>query len=408
MKIWLINHYAVPPRYYPLDRPSMLAKNLIRMGHEVTIIAASTVHNAKAVNLIEDGGKVSRIIDEGIPYVLINCRTYQGNGIRRIRNILEFASRLPHILDNLHKPDAIVATSFDPFTCFAGIRYARKHGIKAVAEIADLWPETLVAYNGISPYNPVIQVLRRLEKKIYTQSDAIVFTMEGAYDYIVEQKWTGQVPRSKVHFINNGIDLERFDANRAQYQVIDDDLLSSELFKVVYVGSIRKVNNVGRLLEVAKAVKNPKVVFLIWGDGDESSQMRDRINKEYISNVHMKGRVEKRFIPYITGEADLNIIHNDPSPLFRFGISFNKMFDYLAAGKPILTDFPCNYNPATEGGAGMAVQEASPQKIAERIDEISYLPIERRKALGLNARKTAQNYDFKLLTVKLMEVIEGI
>ena len=68
MKIWLINHYAVPPQYYPLERPSLFAKNLIKLGHEVTIIAASTVHNSD-INLIENGDRIKRETVDGVPYI---------------------------------------------------------------------------------------------------------------------------------------------------------------------------------------------------------------------------------------------------------------------------------------------------------------------------------------------------
>jgi glycosyltransferase involved in cell wall biosynthesis len=208
------------------------------MGHEVTIIAASTVHNSNCQNLIESREKVRHIIDDGILYVLINCKPYQGNGKNRVINILQFAYRLPKVLDKLEKPDAIVATSFDLFTCYKGIKYAKKHGIKAVAEIADLWPETLIAYNGVSSKNLIVKYLRKIEKKIYTKADKIIFTMEGAYDYIIEQGWEKEIPKKKVEYINNGIDLETFDYNRVHFQIDDEDLLNSKTFKVVYVGAI--------------------------------------------------------------------------------------------------------------------------------------------------------------------------
>lgn len=405
MKIWLINHYAVPLQYYPLARPSLFAKNLIRMGHEVTIIAASTVHNSESKNLIEDDSKVRMIIDDGIPYVLINCTPYQGNGVKRVRNILEFARRLPRVLDSLDKPDAIVATSFDPFSCYAGIKYAKKHGIKAVAEIADLWPETLVAYNGVSPRNPVVKYLRRIEKKIYTQADRIVFTMEGAYDYIVEQGWERIIPKSKVYYINNGIDLEQFDYNKEHYKIKDDDIKKSGIFKVIYAGAIRKVNNLDKLLDVAKLIKNDRICFLIWGDGDELPILQERIKKESINNVVFKGRVEKKYIPYITSCADLNIAHNESSPLFRFGISFNKIFDYLAAGRPILCDFAAEYNPVIQANAGISVKSGNAIEIAQSIEYVSTLEENYRIELGARARNAAIKYDFSNLTNKLLSVI---
>ena len=204
MRILLVNHYAVPPQYYPLARPSLFAKNLIRMGHEVTIIAASTVHNADK-NLIEGDEQVKKITDDGIPYVLIKCSDYQGNGFSRVVNVYEFAKKLPRVLNSLDKPDAIVSTSFDPLSCYAGIKYAKKHGIKAIAEIADLWPETLIAYNGISPKNPFVMFLRHVEKSIYTKADRIIFTMEGAYDYIIEQGWEQIIPKKKWHLSITGL-----------------------------------------------------------------------------------------------------------------------------------------------------------------------------------------------------------
>ena len=109
MKIWLINHYAVPPQYYPLARPSLFAKKLIKMGHDVVIIAASTVHNSDQ-NLIEDKEKTKKIVDDGVTYILVKCINYKGNGLKRVVNILQFAHSLPNVLADLEEPDVIVAT----------------------------------------------------------------------------------------------------------------------------------------------------------------------------------------------------------------------------------------------------------------------------------------------------------
>lgn len=408
MKIWLINHYAVPPQYYPLARPSLFAKNLISMGHDVTIIAASTIHNSDCKNLIEDGAKVKELTDDGISYLLINCKPYRGNGKNRVINILQFARRLQHVLDTLEKPDAIVSTSFDPISCYEGIKYAKKRGIRAVAEIADLWPETLVAYNGLGRNNLIVRCLRYIEKQIYTRADRVVFTMEGAYDYIVEQGWQKIVPKEKVAFINNGIDIEQFDYNKNHYYIDDDDLLNSGIFKVVYVGAIRKVNNVKKLVDVAKLLMNKQIKFLIWGDGDQLDSIRDYTIQSNITNVVFKGRVEKRYIPFITANADLNIVHNEETPILRFGLSMNKIFDYLAAGRPILVDFKSPYNPIIDNKAGVQSNTSEIQDIANEIELFFNLSNEEKDKLSKAARCAAQKYDFKVLTHKLIEVIEAI
>ena len=108
-----------------------------------------------------------------------------------------------------------------------------------------------------------------------------MFTAEGAYDYIKGQHWENEVPRSKVYYINNGVDLELFDYNKENFRVEDTDLDDPGIFKVVYTGSIRQVNNLGLLLDAAKEVKDERVRFLIWGDGDEKAALEQRLQEDY-------------------------------------------------------------------------------------------------------------------------------
>ena len=406
MNIWLINHYAVPPMYYPLARQTNFAKYLMRMGHEVKIFAASTVHNSNK-NLIEDNTPYREETVDGVSYVYIKCLDYQDNGLKRIYNMCQFAWKLPGVCRHFSKPDAIVATSMPPTSCAMGIHLARKYGCKGVAEIADLWPESIIAYDIAGPHNPAVIALRWREKWIYQEADAVVFTMEGGYDYIREQHWEKAVPESKVFAINNGVDLEVFRENAQRYQIENEDLEDPDTFKVVYTGSIRKVNNLGLLLDAAKKVTNPKIRFLIWGGGDELESLRKRVEEEKITNVKFQGKVEKKYVPSIVCKADLNIAHNNPTPLFRFGISFNKLFDYLAAGKPVLSDFPCKYNPAVQYGAGMEVAEPTAENIARAIENCAQLSPEEYAQYVEKAKIAANDYDFANLTKKLLAVIEA-
>lgn len=405
MNIWLINHYAVPPQYYPLARQTNFAKYLMAMGHEVTIFAASTVHNSDK-NLITDGAKWREETVDGVHYVYIKCKDYLGSGLKRVYNICEFAWKLPGVCKRFPKPDAIVATSMPPTSCAMGIRLARKYGCRGIAEIADLWPESIVAYGIAGPKNPAVIALRWLEKWIYKKADAVVFTMENAYQYIKEQGWEQEIPESKVFYVNNGVDLSLFEANRARFSVEDPDLDDPGIFKVVYTGSIRKVNNLGLLLDAAKKVTDPSVRFLIWGDGDELDSLRQRVAEENISNVRFKGRVAKSFVPSIVSRADLNIAHNTPSSLFVYGISFNKLFDYLAAGKPVLSDFPCGHNPAVVWGAGTEVNDPTPENIARAIEDFVRMDSQAYNQYSQNAAAAAKAYSFEELTKKLYAVIE--
>lgn len=406
MRIWLIDHYAVPPKYYPLARQTIFAKHLMQMGHEVLIIAASTVHNS-TLNLVEESKSFSEQTVDGVRYLLIRCRQYTGNGVKRFANMMEFAAKLPKVCAQLPPPDAIVSCSMTLFACAEGLKLSKKYGCRKIAQITDLWPESIVAYGVAPALHPVVLALRRLEKRIYTRADAIVFSMEGAYDYILERGWEKDVPREKVFFINNGVDIKQFDENKALYQIDDEDLRDPAVFKIVYTGAIRKANDLGRLLDIAKLVKDRKVRFLVWGDGDELESLLRRQKEEKIENVCFKGRVEKKYIPYITSCADMNLMHVESCPILRFGISPNKLFDYFAAGKPVLSDFPCPYNPAILYHVSDELTDLSPAGVAGEIDRMASLSSDVLAAYGQRARTAAEAYEFNVLTKKLLDVIEG-
>ena len=404
MRIWLINHYAVPPQYYPLARQNYFAKNLMALGHEVTIFAASTVHNSDQ-NLIEDDTPYREDVVDGVHYVLVRCKGYHGNGLSRILNMLEFARKLPSVCNQYPRPDAIVATSMPPMSCAAGIKLARKYGCRGIAEIADLWPESVIAYDIAGPHNPAVLWLRRLEKWIYTRSDAVVFTMEGAYDYIVEQGWGKEIPRSKVHHINNGVDLELFDYNKEHFRAEDPDLDDPNIFKVIYTGSVRRVNNLGLLVDAAKCIKDPRVKLLIWGDGDEREALERRVRDEKISNVVFKGKVEKKYIPSIVSRADLNLVHWEQAPLLKYGVSYNKLFDYMAAGRPIFSTVCPGYSIWEKYDCGRDTEDTRPEPLARELEKMAALPPEELSRLGENAREGSRDYDFRVLTQKLLNVI---
>lgn len=408
-KVWIWNHYATNTYFDNGGRHYNFAKYLSRAGYEPVIFCASTVHNSSRI--MGTGGKLwLEKTDSICPYVFVDARLYTGNGKQRILNMTDFYCGVQKAAREYAKlygaPDVIYASSVHPLTLVAGIQTAKHFGVKCICEVRDLWPETIVTYSSrFTRGHPLMRLLYQGEKWIYQRADALIFTMEGAYDYIIERGWDKEIPRDKVYYINNGVDLEAFDDSREQYKIVDPDLDRPDLFKVVYTGSIRRINNLGLLLDAAKQITDPSVKILIWGDGDERPMLEERIREEGISNVIFKGKVEKNYIPSIVSQANLNYAHNTPSALFRFGISFNKLFEYFAAGKPIFTDFPCPYNPVIQAKAGITVDNPTAIEIAERIERMTQLSDREYGDFCYNARTAAELYDFKNLTKKLMDVI---
>ena len=412
--IWVLNHYGSDMYFDHGGRHYNFAKFLRRAGYAPVIFGANSKHG-KAERFFETDALWEEHVAEEIdtPFVFVRARTYTGNGKQRVLNMIDFYRNVKKAAKEYAaqhgRPDVIFASSVHPLTLVAGIQLAKQFGVKCVCEVRDLWPESIVVYsNRFTKDNPLIKLLYRGEKWIYKRADALVFTMEGAYDYITEQGWEKDIPRSKVHYINNGVDLEQFDYNTEHFHVDDPDLDDPNTFKVVYTGSIRKVNNLGLLLDAAKCVTDPRVKFLIWGDGDEREVLERRVRDAGLTNVVFKGRVEKKYIPSIVSRADANLMHGTPGPLFRFGVSPNKMFDYFAAGKPILMDFETKYNPVEQYQAGIILNSLSGEAAAQTLQRMAKWPEEEYARNCQNARRAAGDFDFKKLTDKLLNIIESL
>lgn len=405
MKIWLINHYAVPPKYYPLARPTLFAKNLIKMGHKVRIFAASTVHNSD-LNLITDGSKWRDEVVDGVSYTYIYCKNFKGNGARRFLNLLEFAWKLPKVTKHYDAPDAIVSTSMPPPSCAVGLWLAKhRYHCKAVAEIADLWPESLISHGMAGRYHPLVLVLRRLEKWMYKTADRIVFTMGGAYKYIEDQGWTRAVPKGKVRFINNGVDLDEYNDDIKNEQFADPDLDEQNTYKIVYTGSLRPANKQILALFDAIALMQGEEFedcrFLIYGKGELEEQLQTLCKEKGYRNVRIKGVVAKKKIPYVLSKCNLNILNCVADSVLKYGGSQNKMFEYLASGNPTISAESGAYSVVGMEKVGVARNFKDAADFVVAIREMRMHPVSRQHILDV-----AKKYDFGKLTNDLLQVIE--
>lgn len=411
MKIWIFNNYNMLPSQGGLNRHYFFAKQLQKMGHEPAVFVGSHPHNTN-LQMIEGKEPFRLEPAETFPWVYVKTENYEGSKLKRIISMFQYyrnakkAAEAMVMTDGI--PEVVIGSSAHPLAAVLAIRLGQKLKCKSIVEIRDLWPESIVAYGIAGAHNPAVLILRWLEKWIYQKADAVIFTMEGAYNYILEQGWEEKIPRSKVFYVNNGVNLEEFHYNRDHYKLEDEDLDNPEFFKVVYTGSIRQANNLGLVLDAAKQITNQRICFLIWGDGEQVASLRQRLIDENITNVKFKGKVEKKFIPSIVSRANLNLMHLPPHRIFNYGISPNKLFDYLAAEKPVLCDFPCAYNPAVQRGAGVLVENATPSNIASVIEQIEQLSPDAYQAYCESAKRTAEQYDFKCLAQKLIDIVERV
>ncbi|WP_367362424.1 glycosyltransferase family 4 protein [Mesotoga sp.] len=416
-RLWILNHYATNMFFEKGGRHYSFAKYLLKKGYEPTIFCANTRHNKRNQIVVTGQEKWKEEVDQaqGIPFVFVNSWKYEGNGLDRVINMFSFYKNLFVTAREYAKihgtPDLVIASSVHPLTLVAGIRIAKKFGVQCICEVRDLWPETLVAYGSLKANSILAKLLYAGEKWIYKKADKLIFTMEGGKDYILDKGWDkehgGPIDIEKVYHINNGVDLEDFEYNKNNHIIQDDDLENDELFKVIYTGSIRRVNKVGKLLDAAKLIPNKKIRFLIWGDGDELASLKKRIIDEKIDNVIFKGWVEKKYIPSIVSRANLNIILGENLSLYRYGGSMNKMFDYFASGKPVLITNRFGYSLVERYRAGEELEDSAAINIVNKIMHFRNLDANSYETYCNNSKRVVEKCNFKTLVDKLVDFIES-
>lgn len=409
MDIWIVNHYAIPPSMGGLVRHYYFSKYLQKKGHTVKIFTSSKIHNTD-INMIKDKSLYREVMEDGVEYTFVRSKDYKGNGLDRIINMMDLPFKTWKAMKLFYKkkkPDVIYTSSPDLFVAYFALLFGRKHKIPVVVEVRDLWPESIVEYNGMSRKNPIIQILYQLEKWIYKKANQLIFTMEGGKDYIRDKGWDKAIDLNKVNYVNNGVDLEEFEENKQRYKIHDRDLLDETKFKVIYMGSIRKVNNLETFINAAKLLKPYKnIQILIYGDGTERGNL-ERECKELRLNVVFKGRVEKKYIPYILSCSDLNVINVRAAGVNKYGCSWNKLFEYMASGRPILCNLPVNYDLIKRYNLGITKVFEDDESYKNAILEFVNMQKDEYAKYCNNTISCSKMFNYSMLSCKLENILKN-
>lgn len=417
-KIWIMNHYAADMYRDKAGRHYWFAKKLKEKGYEPTVFCANTFHN-KPDAIDTKGKKVIFKNDGEIPYVFVKTVPYAANGFSRLRNIVKFfknlfpASRI--CKKKFGKPDVILASSVHPLTLVAGILISKKMKVPCICEIRDLWPEAIFVFGKAKEKSILGRIMIAGEHWIYKNAKALIFTKEGDTDYLRERGWTteqgGNISLRKCHYINNGVNNEAFDQSIKKDILNDIDLNNPNKFNVTYAGIIRPVNNVDNILDAAKILLEDyaDIQFLVYGSGSELERLKRRVSEEHITNVKLKGFVERKYIPYVLSKSSVNILNYSQNQYnWSRGNSSNKLFEYLASGKPVISTVHMGYDIIDRYQCGFSLDKCDAQHLAEAVKEIKKMDVARYQEYCTNAKSAALDFDFNVLTEKLMDVIQSV
>lgn len=412
MNIWYFHHYATPSHIAGLHRPFEFGKSFLEEGHKLTVFSASYLHYANENMFTTEKGKALVRNYDGIDTVFVKTCGYENSGVKRIINMAQFYLRLPRVAKKYAKehgkPDVIIASSPHPFVMMAGNKLAKKFDVPCICEVRDFWPEVFFTGGRLTEKSLLGRILLKGERWIYKKASALVFLKEGDHTYIGEHKWGlrdgGDIDEAKCYYVNNGVDVEQFD-RRQRENVLDDADLDGEKFTVVYCGAIRPVNNVGLLLDAAKCLDDG-VRILIYGQGNCVSELEKRIEEEGITNVKLKGYVENKFVPYVLSKSSVNVLNYSASKYnWSRGNSSNKLFEYLASGKPVISTVKMGYDILERNDCGFSTEVCTGEKIAECICKVRNMSAEEYARTCENARNAAKEFDIPKLAKKYLDVI---
>ncbi|MBQ3831311.1 MAG: glycosyltransferase family 4 protein [Spirochaetales bacterium] len=391
MNILYIEHYAGSPEMGMEFRPYYLSREWVKMGHKVTIIAGDYSHLRKKNPDIEDDFQ-TEIID-GIEYVWLKTGEYEGNGVARAFTMVRFVRKLlkhAKMICTRWQPDVVIASSTYPLDTFPAQKISKIAGCKYIHEFHDLWPATLYEVGGMSKHHPFVILLQIAENSACKHCDYCVSLMPYSMEYLVSHG----LESTKFHNLQNGVVEEEwvdYEKIPNQHQVFFDSVKGKTI--VGYFGGHALSNALDWSLDLAKELEDEKdIIFVFVGDGVEKNRLVNRATEEAIKNVFFLPPVKKRAIPDLLRHFDCSYMTGMPSPLYRFGLCLNKMYDSMMAGIPIVCAFDAPDTLVKEYNCGFQCSPANKNEVKKAILTIAHMSEEERKEMGKRGKKAVESH----------------
>jgi glycosyltransferase involved in cell wall biosynthesis len=389
--IWIINHYAGSRVHGMEYRHYYLAQQFLRMGLRPVIVCASFHH------LLTAFPETGQVEVDGVPYVRIKACRYERNDFRRVVNMVGFSSRLAlKSLARLPRPDVVIASSPHPFVAVNGRRLASKYGAKFIFEVRDLWPLTLLELGGHSPRHPFIRAMAWAERLGYECSDWTVSLLGGAKDYMVAH---GLDERKFVH-IANGIDphvSQEVEELPDEHKRVMRHLKDDGRLIVLYSGNHGTANALDNVIEAAALLKGePRVHLLLVGQGPEKESLQQRARAAGLQNVTFLPPVARSQMPALTRAVDVGYVGLQRKDLFKYGVSPNKLYEYMSAALPVVFAIDTVYDEVAEARCGFSIPAENPFALADVLRQIVRTPRDELAAMGERGREYVQrthNYE---------------
>ncbi|HTE42652.1 MAG TPA: glycosyltransferase family 4 protein [Steroidobacteraceae bacterium] len=378
--IW-VNQFALLPQDGGGTRHFELGRELARKGWKVTILACDFhLHARKFTRRVDANDRSPR--EETLDGVTIRwlwAAPYEGNDWRRAWNWATFyLSVRREIRLMAASPDVVIGSSPQIFAAVAGRALSRKAGAKFVFEVRDLWPESLLAVGGRR--GMAYYVIDRVANSMYRSADRILVLARGTREYLIAKG----VPESKLVQVPNGVDVAAIRPN----ELTGEARREEHPITFIYAGAHGPANGLDAVLDAAEILGGAcNARFKLVGDGPAKSALRADAVRRGLVNVEFLDSVSKPELARLLNGADAGLMLLREAPLFAFGVSPNKLFDYMAAALPIV----CNVSGEVaamlaESKAGLQTADTSGAALAASCREMVAMSAARRADIGLSGR----------------------
>lgn len=410
MNILYINHYAGSIHHGMEYRPYYLAREWVKAGHNVTIVASNISHiRQKNITIPDDVNFIEENID-GIRYLWCKTIPYETNGLKRLLNIFSFLRQVWNLRDVISKDiryDLVIASSTYPYDTLLAKEFAKKHQAKFVYEVHDLWPLTPMEVGGMSKWHPFILTMQWAENYGYRNADKVVSLLPCARNYMTLHGMNAD----KFIYISNGVVVDDW-LNSTQelpsgHQDLFNQLRKDAKFIIGYAGGMGDANALNYLLEAAMQLKDKAIAFVLVGSGPNKEELVTFTKHHQLSNVYFMPSIGKMQIPAFLTACDALYIGWNKLPIYRFGICPNKLFDYMLAKKPIIHSVSAGNDLVNDAGCGVSVAAEDVNAIVTVIKELSQMSESDLNKFGNNGYDyVLANHDYKILANKFLSQIK--